>query len=724
MDFKLTQSKGTGQLSLPRANGTSPLDPSVLGKAPVSSNPSPPQSGGNTGPLDKKSFGSHSFSALPQRSVSFSKPLTGDQPAKSGLEASSVSFPGSSLGSASKQFTNITGDLSLAGTIRGISGDAAYTDFIARRLTPEAAQVAHGVPKADSPERLDYTFARLVMVNKIEVMPVRAMLEHLKNSLPAYQPNLARLSNEEVKRVNEQLKSYGLMTDGVQLYNLTVKPLEEQGGMSSKPATCSAEDLQRILDFSLAALTRTDSAADLGVQLSPDHVRERMAAATSIPGINTFNQESVPIATESQLIRAPKPLTQGAFQKGGYDIRQALQRVSISHANVLAVGAGQDNLIEANILSLQNGMQQQTAFDQTLVSETENRQRLAGMLKQESGVLQTLIPRAKSLLASDNLDSTIGGDIGGVNRDLTTLNLRVERGPKGLRFLRQGIEISQQDFRSALVNGLNLQTAKVKGLESNLSASNQRATSLEQSSQQNSGKLEKDRTELRSNLGAAAQGRAALMQDRQELMKIRNSEAWSQLSPQEQQNVERMLKETDAALARLDRATQRGTEVDKRVTAQLNYSQQVRARSRETVQQAQALMREIQPMLDNSNQILQKYRAMLDRERELEKASERLVKAANDLEAKLNLTPGPSLEKLNTEASQWLDQLQETAELFSTLQKTEDNKQKIGQQNLERVAQTLRANLDYQQQKLQQLADGGREKLIQALKASISAVKA
>lgn len=185
-----------------------------------------------------------------------------------------------------------------------------------------------------------------------------------------------------------------------------------------------------------------------------------------------------------------------------------------------------------------------------------------------------------------------------------------------------------------------------------------------------------------------------------------------------------MLKQTDEAIQKLDTLDKRGHETLSQADRQLSRSEKVRQKIQSILDMSRQLQGKYKPTADSANKTLEKFRAQLDKDRKLAEATKELRIRADQLQSLLDLTPGPALSKLQKAGEDWLATLEQTVQDIQQHQGSQTKLETISHQNLERVARNLRENLDYQEQKLQALADSSREKLAAALKASVAAVKA
>lgn len=749
MDFKLgqsSQSKGTGQLSLPRSHPTGTLDPSVLGKAPAPSEAATPQSAGHAQPVDQPSFGLHSASVLPQLSVSFVTPSEAPE-TNPPLEAATVSFPALATGAARVQSgdTAISSQPNLSAygqrlavpvnlQARGFTGTALFTDFVARRLENVSTQTKAKTPDAQSDERLDYAYAKistrasyelLPTSNAMAVLTIQRALENCQTHLKAFNPDAKPLSAEDITTYNTVLKEYGFMTDGVQLYNLSVKPVTSADGLSSKPATCSALDIQNVLDFAKAAQVRPESSGQQDFQQ-----QVRTAFRIEKPRLGSQRAQQIPVIANPNLIPLPTSKADVTIGTNGPPVANAtvqkMLKLRNEHRAAMNVAEQSTGMVSANIKAVDVLISEQEMADQRVSNEIVRNDNLRGHLSQESDSLLKLKPRVEALLGASDLGLAVGQNLTDVNQDLAPLSLSLQRDSQGqLQFQHQGQAISEAQFRSLLVQGFANQTAKVRGLRSDLEQSSTQLVSYQRASNQVSVKLEKAAAGLHSQIAELPQTLAGLQQHRQSLMEIRsNPAAWNELDPQQQQELETMLKQTDTAIAKLKTTEQRGTTVMAQATEQLSRSEKVRGRAQQALGASREILKTTQVLLNDAGKTLERFRAQLDKERAAAENARELIAKADALEATLALTPGPNLAQLSKASADWLIEIDKIARSFEQHQTGQSRTQAIALQNLARVARTLRENLSYQEEKLQNLANSGRERLIQTLKDSINAVRA
>lgn len=112
---------------------------------------------------------------------------------------------------------------------------------------------------------------------------------------------------------------------------------------------------------------------------------------------------------------------------------------------------GLQDLIPESIETIQSLIPRQEAADRAAEDAGKQNSALQLSYQREATILQKITPRANQLLEAGKLSEAIGNDPEAANRDLAPLGLRVEKGPQGTRFLHQGKEVSEEEFRSLLL---------------------------------------------------------------------------------------------------------------------------------------------------------------------------------------------------------------------------------------------------------------------------------
>lgn len=547
---------------------------------------------------------------------------------------------------------------------------------------------------------LDYALAK--MSQEVSILPVN----QLSKSLKELSTRLSGLGNRdqppltalEISQYNAALKSFGLMTDGQNLYNLSVRTPDPASG-ARKPMLCTRSDMDKLIAG--CAAVQADFAMQPG-SADPFLPHLRASALPSAP--------AQPAAASR--FGAQSPESPRAF---GLNTLSAIERISHTMS---ALNNFTDMLIQGESYITESAqmidelLKQQQEVDQALGAAIERHEGVQTELQAQEQILSSLSDVAQSVQNSSDLNQSLRGDLGALNQTLAPLQLEVRRDSAGqLQFFKQGQAISEAEFRQALQQGVNRQTTTVASLNQELAQTEQNVGALRDRSETISTQLETAADKGRQGLAILEQASDIGQRGLQELLAIRNNpEAWNQLSDELKNQVNEKINTLQSGLQKIDQLTEIGRNSVSRAEEQLQRSASLREQADLAVARSQELRKRIADLLEQ--------------QREMRAQEQPLTSQAEQIEALLKREPAPDNQALQKLAESWLDSLQSH---FSEAENLYQQHQKVNAQardSFERAAQKLRENLNYHHEKLSDMDEQSRARLEQALQDSLAQTRA
>ncbi len=182
---------------------------------------------------------------------------------------------------------------------------------------------------------------------------------------------------------------------------------------------------------------------------------------------------------------------------------------------------------------------------------------------------------------------------------------------------------------------------------------------------------------------------------REELLKIKNDPAsWNQLTADQQREIDALLNASEQTLqnesATLERAHQTRTR-----------SESVVAQSLEQEPLYQDVLQKIDRLLSNLNTLIRQTNK-LEQSLSVREKAHRLIEKANQLQKQLSLTPKPLHQGADRLMQEWEDLLKETANSFNKLNDQGLAKDSLNQTIEEAYAHKMKENIEYHLLKLDQ----------------------
>lgn len=387
---------------------------------------------------------------------------------------------------------------------------------------------------------LDYAFAKLSregagLTTQTLSRQLSTLMERLKG---LDNPDAPPLSADEVVQLNASLKTIGLMTDGVQLYNLSNRMATEPGA-KRQPQVCSTYEVQQIQNVCAALLEAPSESSELAVF-----------------GQNLSVFQDVIVEME-QNIAAAEVKVQGMIDQL-HKVDQALDQ-SIQKAETLAVE-----------------FQVQTQEVQGIVETLD--------LMTEVDKPGKLNPEKVSVL----------------NERLKPLALEVKLSSGGRPVFRhRGQEISSTQVKGLIRSRLSEKREILQNLALEMAQNHQNILRLQRQSRDLSSQMQVviDK-ELKPALKQLAQTRQQGQHDLNALLDLKaDPERWGRLSAQEQAQVDKMIAAYRQGMTRIDKSTQRGEKVMEQAESALAASQKIQDAATRILKDLAGLMQQNQKLL-------------------------------------------------------------------------------------------------------------------------------
>ncbi len=551
---------------------------------------------------------------------------------------------------------------------------------------------------------LDYSLAKMTeSPSPLEVNQLDQTLQELAQRLQGLGIKEAGpLTADELARFNGTLKTFGLKTDGINLYNLSVR--------ASDPATSQRRPIQ---------VTRTQidtlraACAAVRSQFEKDSSPFMRSKLRSIePSVSDMS----PVALRFGVPEKPSQLTDSASIR----LRTILLQRN-EFEGLLNQGL---SFIDESAALIQGLSPQIAQTNQALALAASETGRISTQLANERQTMISLQQVGERLLGQASIQVSTA-DLPALNRELAGVKLEIQQGENGLpRFLQNGQTISEADFRLALHSSIQAQATTVGQLNAELGHQAQKVEALSAHannlSQQMQHAISLSKLGLESFAGNKPRMRDALMN----LEALRADPAqWAQLSPQEQQQATEMISFLSQGLQKAEQAEGLIKPLVEQGLKDLQAVAEGNQKIEGLLKQVQKQRKEIEALLAAVQQGLDQMAKQLDPTPIQSTEAQPLLNKADELEATLNLAPQPDGAALRKLSESWLNELESNFREFSQLHRTQSTDRENQRQSFDRSIRALREQLTYHEQQLDSMAERSHAQVRQALLDSVVAFK-
>jgi hypothetical protein len=562
--------------------------------------------------------------------------------------------------------------------------------------------VSEGGSKA---KPLDYAMAKMTKeISSLSVEQMNKSLNELTHRLTGLgNRDQAPLTQQEISQYNAALKYFGFMTDGKNLYNLTVRIPDAATG-ERKPLICTRSEIEKLR--SVCAVIESE------FRSQPDNLNffGPSPASLALPGL----ESNAPKTAASRFgIGTPDPVSDMGFGISGDAKLGPVMKVLSQLTDFKDLLAQGETFINDSAQIIERLLPEQVKVDQDLVVAIDRNDAVRTELEQQGVVLANLQALAPLLLEGSGITQAIGTeDLNTINQKLASLNLEVRRDDSGqLHFLKQGKVISQAEFRKDLREALKLQTTTVDNLNLELSQTESSVRELRDKSENLSVKIADAVSQQRHGLDLIEQAKKLGQASLRDLLALRNDPSvWNSLNQAMKDLVNSKIAEINHDLQHIDTVAERGKKLIQTTESHLASSAAIRDRAEIALKRNEALREQI-------NNQLEQLRSVQNQTHELREATEKL-------ETLLNKRPAPNGTELKAMADSWLHSLEQLFKEDQILHKSQNSKAENERVSLERNAQKMRENLNYHNKKLSELDEQSRTRLSNALQDSLAQARA
>lgn len=418
---------------------------------------------------------------------------------------------------------------------------------------------------------LDYSIAKLRREGpSLTTQHLESRLSELLDKLRGLDnPDAPPLSAEEVRQFNASLKQFGLMTDGLQLYNLTNRvPAGE--GAQRRPAVLMRREAQQLKDVCRALIELNASQVETHESFLTGKKPTPISPDTANFGLPTFGQDLDLLVPESQAVLAQD---------------EASVVTRITEYQPLIVNSEDD--IEASIKEVDALISEQTKVNKDLSEALVQGEKVSVQIQtvqKALGDLTALLERFPDGLPV--LEQPAQAEA--LNQILKPLGLEVKLAANGSTlYFNQGKEVLASQFQGLLHQGVlakqsQLQTLNTKALETQLQVSQ-----LTDKSNTLSHKIETEvETRLKPAMLSNQQAITELQSKLASLYALKqNPSQWSALSAERQHEINQEIQLYEKQLQNKQRLQNLGSDKLDQVAKVLEHAQELRQQAKDLVQQ-------------------------------------------------------------------------------------------------------------------------------------------
>ncbi len=556
---------------------------------------------------------------------------------------------------------------------------------------PRANQDVKSSGKGYQP--FDYAIAKISRDGKsLNVQQLQSTLSTLSERLRGLNnPSATPLSADEVSQINASLKHFGLLTDGLQLYNLTNR-VSTVPGQPRRPTVCTPYDLGMLKDVCSALLETKQPIANNTLFGSPVQpaIQQKATAA---------NRFTAPGMSFSDSVR-PDPVSLN-FRHNSFATDSPLIALSDKMTTYQDLIVAGESLIELGTKELAELMNQQ----EQVSTDLEIVGRRTETLKEKSAQQQVVLRDLRDIYCQfpDGLPVVRSAtEAAQINAKLAIVGLKVEVTADGqTRYLQEGRELTEEQFKQKLGQGVAAQQWVLQGINTDLAQTQNQASQLQQKNQQLGqrvqyvidDKINPGRTHLQT---AHEKATAEL----QELYAIKQDpQRWAALSPDQQAHNELQIRQIEQDLARIAQGSQRGDR-------QLQLAETVLRRADELNDIANKLLNQLNQIIKANNHLLADpvlKKAAKTSEQDTQLLA--LIEKANQLQQGLSLTGNGSVN-LSNQTRKWLEETEQFLLEAQKAHQTQTTTESQARTSLDRSLTVLRESLAYHEKKLEQIHQG------------------
>lgn len=527
-----------------------------------------------------------------------------------------------------------------------------------------------------------------------DIQQLKQALEKVSTHLRSLDnPEAPPLSRSEIDALNAQLKRFGLMTDGLQLYNLSSRKAAGPG-QPRVPCVCSKHELDQLKDVCAA-------------MLAAKPVDNKSLLLGKPQGAESLDKDPLGLSQATDFF-APNAFLPEAFPP----------------ANTFSDIVARVDKFDAMLSQAESFLNEGIKVVDGLISEQEQVNKALSDTSKEGEVLIAQVD-AQQTEISNILDLKQAVDklpvetqaITALNKKLAPFGLQIDTNVKGMgRFKHNGASVSETAFKGVIDALLANKTKVLKGLSDQLIVKQNQIAELTEKSQVLSQQIEaaqetwiKPASKAFDNLNRV--GNETL----EALYGIKNDkDRWSALSSQEQERINALIARQERGLARVHDGAKRGNATLDKVNTALKAADKVR--------NAAALVFEA---LGKSSNKLRESLSHLDKlMRDDKKGSAKaqaLMDAANALKVKLS-SPQSSqtMQQWSEEVLSWIGDVEKRMNADTQRHQQLQAQSRMDQAALDRSLDNLRENLLYHQDQLSSMTETVRERTLNALASALN----
>lgn len=440
---------------------------------------------------------------------------------------------------------------------------------------------------------LDYTIAKLRREGpSLTTQHLESRLSELLDKLRGLDnPDAPPLSAEEVRQFNASLKQFGLMTDGLQLYNLTNR-VPTGDSAQRRPAVLMRREAHQLKDVCRALIELNSSQVETHESFLTGKKPAPISPDTTNFGFSLSKPSDSVFPSLGQDLDLLVPGSQAVLAQ---DELSVLTR--ITEYQPLIVNSEDD--IEASIKEVNALISEQTKVHKDLSDALVQGEKVFVQIQTEQKVLGDLtsllerFPDGLPILEQPEQAST-------VNQIVNPLGLEVKLAANGSTlYFHQGKEVSASQFQGVLHQEVlakqsQLQTLNTKALETKLQISQ-----LTDKSKTLSNKIESEvETRLKPAMLLNQQAITELQSKLTSLYALKqNPSQWNTLSAERQQEINQEISLYEKQLQNKQRLQNLGTQ-------QLDLVAKVLEKAQDIRQQAKDLVHKLLQQMIQSQKIL------------------------------------------------------------------------------------------------------------------------
>lgn len=506
-------------------------------------------------------------------------------------------------------------------------------------------------------------------------------------------PDAPALSRSEIDELNAQLKRFGLMTDGLQLYNLSLRK-SAGPGQPRVPFVCSKHEVEQLKDVCAAMLAATpvDNKAILlskpqgGVSEDP----LGLSKPVDFFAADAFSPEALPPANtyENIVIRSQK-----------YDAMLSEITPFLNDAISLV-----DNLIA-----------EQDQVNQQLTKAIEQSGTLSAKIEAQETLISTTLDIEKGIKELPEMDPSPQA-LSALNKKLEPSGLSIGINAKGNTVFKQnGVNVSAGFFKTAIHELLASQTKGLASLYGQLSAQQAQVTDLTKKSEVMSQRIEEvQETRIKPALKAIDTINAGEQENLEWLYAQKNDKAhWSTLSPEKQSEINALIASRERALEQTKALASKSNATLSNIGTALNVAEKLRGTAALVIEKLGQTKAHVSDRLNQLDKLVDQGKKHADK-------AQALIDAANALKITTSTPESFQMtQRLSEDVLSWITDMEQRFHSDTQRHQGLQAQLHLEQETLDRTLSTLRESVLYHQDQLTQMAEGSRERALNVLTSAL-----